>query len=216
MAGTDGNFIPANAVISGGRVILDCGHLVAVQIRYGAEADMGAVQLDVNLQNSEGLPASPFTFPIMEPWDAWRADHFAPSQLLDPAVSGPIADPDGDGLSNISEFAHGLDPTVSNSLHSAISCAVVFNSPDQLASLELTYRQRVGGTGLPGINYVADGLTYVVETSKDLMTWTSGSSVVGSVAQRGPESGDTEPITLSIIAGAGGQSAQFVRLRLKL
>jgi sialate O-acetylesterase len=35
-----------------------------VVVRYGAEDDMGAENLNVNLGNAEGLPASPFTIEV--------------------------------------------------------------------------------------------------------------------------------------------------------
>lgn len=48
------------------------------------------------------------------PWtdwvEAWRALHFTPAQLADPAISGDDADPDHDGLPNLLEYALGLDP----------------------------------------------------------------------------------------------------------
>ena len=40
----------------------------------------------------------------------WAAARFTPEELADSAVSGPDADPDGDGLSNRQEFLAGTDP----------------------------------------------------------------------------------------------------------
>ena len=44
------------------------------------------------------------------PFQIWRALHFGLVELADDLVSGNNADPDGDGLSNSSEFAMGLNP----------------------------------------------------------------------------------------------------------
>jgi len=41
------------------------------------------------------------------PFDAWRAARFTPGELADPLISGPAADPDGDGLTNLLEFFAG-------------------------------------------------------------------------------------------------------------
>lgn len=56
------NFVEASAVITGETVTLSASSISApVAVRYGAEKDMGMAELDVNLANAEGLPASPFT-----------------------------------------------------------------------------------------------------------------------------------------------------------
>jgi len=46
------------------------------------------------------------------PFDAWRKEHFSEEELQDPNISGPDADPDGDGIPNLMEYAMGLDPKV--------------------------------------------------------------------------------------------------------
>ena len=56
------NFVEAEAKISGSTVSVSGERVRApVAVRYGAEEDMGAEDLNVNLGNAEGLPASPFT-----------------------------------------------------------------------------------------------------------------------------------------------------------
>ena len=55
-------FLPGDASIEGEQIRV-CSAQVPnpVSVRYGAESDMGKEQLDVNLANRDGLPASPFT-----------------------------------------------------------------------------------------------------------------------------------------------------------
>lgn len=55
--------------------------------------------------NWTALPASPGDIAPGERFDAWATLH---------GVSGPTLDPDGDGLSNLAEYAFGLDPNVTN------------------------------------------------------------------------------------------------------
>jgi hypothetical protein len=43
-------------------------------------------------------------------YHGWAANTFSPAQLLDPSLSGPWSDPDGDDLPNALEAAFGLDP----------------------------------------------------------------------------------------------------------
>ncbi len=57
---------------------------------------------------------TPFLFaveplPALTPFEAWQSAHFPNSS--DPAITGPEADPDRDGGSNLAEFFFGTDPT---------------------------------------------------------------------------------------------------------
>jgi hypothetical protein len=45
------------------------------------------------------------------PYTVWSGGQFTPAQLSNPAISGPDADPDGDGFGNFLEFLTGTDPT---------------------------------------------------------------------------------------------------------
>lgn len=56
------------------------------------------------------ISASGFGIPATVSYTAWRDTEFTPLQASDSLVSGPQADPDGDGFINLSEFAFGGDP----------------------------------------------------------------------------------------------------------
>lgn len=51
--------------------------------------------------------------------DGWRALHFSPAELADPMISGWSADADGDGGSNLWEFATGSNPRKATSFRGA-------------------------------------------------------------------------------------------------
>ena len=46
----------------------------------------------------------------LTPFEEWQREHFTEEELNDPSISGPDADPDGDGIPNLMEYAMGLDP----------------------------------------------------------------------------------------------------------
>ena len=47
---------------------------------------------------------------VNPPFLRWQRSKFSPSQLADPLISGPDADPDGDGQNNLAEYAQGTRP----------------------------------------------------------------------------------------------------------
>ncbi len=50
------------------------------------------------------------------PYQAWKARYFTPEQLLDPEISGDLADPMHDGFPNLFKYATGSSPTNSDGL----------------------------------------------------------------------------------------------------
>jgi|GEM_PF-5328259 len=75
-------------------------------------------------------------------YTAWRDTEFTAQQAADPLISGPEADPDGDGFTNLEEFAFVGDPLVPD--------AGLIAPRLELAgdSWILTVRQRTDASGL--------------------------------------------------------------------
>jgi len=87
-------------------------------------------------------------------FDEWRAAHFPAAELADPAVSGPDANPAGDGLSNLLKYAFDLDPHAA-----AIAGAPVVSR--YAGRVALNYFHRTD----------ASDLFYQLEVSPDLHAW---------------------------------------------
>jgi uncharacterized delta-60 repeat protein len=86
----------------------------------------------------------------------WQQSHFTSAELSNPSISGDSADPDGDGLKNLFEYAFGLDPKSSN-------------TTDPISTTtDATYISII----YPKLKTATD-VTFVVEKSIDLVTWTA-------------------------------------------
>ena len=130
-------------------------------------------------------------------YDAWRAKHFSPAELADPAVSGEQADPDGDGLPNLLEYAQGTNPRLGNepgSLNASLTAS------QGVTSLLVSYRRL----------FLAHELDYRLESTADLQSW---SPATGQEAE--PSLNADGTITVSVNVGSpAGPIAQFFRLRV--
>ncbi len=100
------------------------------------------------------------TFQVAETFVSWTLAHFSADERLDPAISGPSADPDGDGFANLLEYALGLDPR-------AASAAGIPEMSATETEWVFTYT-RPAARG---------DVTYAVEFSTNLATWTDAGVV---------------------------------------
>jgi uncharacterized delta-60 repeat protein len=121
------------------------------------------------------------TLTLSTAFAAWQATRFTASELANPAVSGDDADPDGDGLKNLAEFALDRAP----------------RSPDA-ASAWTTAVQDVGGSDYLTITFrrrsPALDLAYSVQSSSTLApgSWTADAVQIGSAVSNGD---GTETVT---------------------
>lgn len=96
------------------------------------------------------------TFTVLGGFAAWQAGAFSSAQLADPNISGELANPDGDGFTNLAEYALGLEPLTADSLQAGPVLG--------WDGTNWTYTwRRPSDRG---------DVTYTVETSSDLANWT--------------------------------------------
>lgn len=134
--------------------------------------------------------------------------------LLESSIlADPYGDPEMDGIPNIYEHAFVLNHQSPDSLNYLPRLQTVTKGSTEF--LQMTYRQRTGGTGTTGTDYQAGGVTYRVESSTSLQSdsWSSGTHlfrVVGTPVNNGDGS---ETVTVEF-AFPPNPSGHFIRLNL--
>ena len=124
----------------------------------------------------------------LSPAQSWRLDHFGSTAATGSGADS--ADPDADGLANLLEYALGADPTATSAAPVTLSTAS--------STLTLNFSR------------IADGsLTYTVQGSTDLVTWTDLWTSAGAQNTAGPVTvSDTDPLS--------AYTRRFLRLRVSI
>ncbi len=122
---------------------------------------------------------------LRTPLQVWRQTWFDTADPTGPAAD--TADPDGDGLPNLLEYALGTDPLAADAPH------LISLTPSSLHSLSLTFfRARAE-------------LTYRVEASSDLVVWTVLSTNPGVVG---------DEVTVTDTQALSSSPRRFLRLHV--
>lgn len=150
----------------------------------------------VNWRASPGNAATPGT-PTAQSFATWSSLHFTPAQLADPRTGSSSADPDGDGMTNLREWAHGLDPWGPNADAATFQLTEV--GDDRFC--EIAVRRSRG----------ASGLGLFVDSSSDLSIWDLGSGIpIGTPVDHGD---GTETVIFRSPATVGSTPRNFLRVR---
>ncbi|MCX6880045.1 MAG: hypothetical protein NTW21_40520 [Verrucomicrobia bacterium] len=132
------------------------------------------------------------------------ADWQAAYDFASPADAELGADPDGDGMTNLFEFANGTNPLVADS-NSPLAAHFVMT--DVLANRYGALRY-----GVPVGNQRRIGITYTPQGSSALNSWSGSSLVLHSIETSGPHGVDV--VTMRNVAPVATTPAQFFRLQV--
>ncbi|MDH4444271.1 MAG: Calx-beta domain-containing protein, partial [Akkermansiaceae bacterium] len=136
---------------------------------------------------------------IRTAYAAWQASRFTASELADSAVAGDTADPDADGLNNLTEFALSREPRVADS---AAAWTTAVQNVSGTNYLTITFRRRT-----PALD-----LAYAVQSTADLAatgTWTANAVQVGTATANGD---GTETVTYRDIVASNTAPRRFLRV----
>ena len=174
---------------SSSRVVFEVYPGVAYQIAVDGKNFAGG-----NATLAYAFEAAP---PPTDLFEDFLARHFTAGQLSDLNIAGPGADPDGDGLPNLLEYAFAFDPLVINREGRPTVATVG-------GRLTLSFIRR---TDTPDI-------AYIPEVSGTLATWGSGA---GNVEEISVETigENLQRVTVRDASTEGG-ARRFIRLRIQL
>ncbi len=128
--------------------------------------------------------------------DNWKSQRFSAAQLSDSNISGPFADPDKDGLSNLLEHALGTDPLLHGS-----GAAITFDTTKRF----FQYKRLKSRSHL----------RYDIEVSDDLNTWLIGPGLVEEMSVT--DNNDTQTVTLNLLNDMNLEKLKsFARLKVRL
>lgn len=140
-------------------------------------------------------------------WAQWQALWFDSTQLANTAISGTLADPDGDGVGNLLERSAGRSPT------NAQSTPLVTAQQDASGRLAITFTR----------DTTAGDLTYTVLVSSDLATWTpiaSSTNGAATVNLNGLSAsiaeGTSTPLRTVTVTDASTVAPRFLRVEVKI
>ena len=139
--------------------------------------------------------------PTPTPYSIWQAKYFSMVELGETDVSGDDADPDGDGVPNLVEYALGMLPRTASVAGLPTVGATTVGTSEYLT---LTYVQIVADTDI----------TYVPQVSGDLATWESGANAVATVSTTTSMDGTTQTVTVRDLTAMTAAGARFMRLEV--
>jgi hypothetical protein len=161
-------FANVPGILSPGETYSDVVFAVAISSNTPAGDYFGTVTIvgGTNIFDVTVLANQMFQVSVFDtPFDVWRFEQFG-INTNDPAISGELADPDGDGIVNLLEYALNLDPNVAD-----VAGLPASQIDPSCGCLTLTYTKVLGATDLiyapeaagdPGGPWGTNGVTETV------------------------------------------------------
>ncbi|TCO82588.1 putative Ig domain-containing protein, partial [Chthoniobacter flavus] len=169
----------------------------------GTPTQTGTFTFTPRAANSVNPQATPsYTITVYaNAFTSWSSRYFNSTQLADPTISGFTATPQYDGISNLLKYLFDINPAQSMSAtdHAALPVAgmtTIGGTP----YLTLTYR----------LNATESGLTLGVQTSLDLLSWTTVANP--TILQAGTDANTGDPIMQVQVPATG--TSKFIRLNV--
>jgi hypothetical protein len=132
-------------------------------------------------------------------WTAFQNANFNTAQLATPAISGPLADANADGIKNLLAYAFGLSPwTMATATNGGIPTA-----QNQNGYLALTYTRMC---------YPID-VSYTIEVTSDMTAWNSGPAFTTQLTVT-PLDATREQVTIRDNTAMSGVTRRAMRVKV--
>jgi PKD repeat protein len=166
----------------------------------------GVFEVTLTAINEHGSGTVIILVSVRDDYRTWKSAKFA--SLAGGAASpmaADAADPDRDGVSNLVEFATGLDPIRNEPGIWPLQPIMNGGSP------QFRYRRLKGpGTGTTEAGYTLGTVTYILLASGDLSTWQTGADRFTQVGSPVDNGDGTETVTVTL----DEEGNQFVKLQI--
>jgi hypothetical protein len=171
----------------------------ATGVLTGTAAATGTTAVTIKAINATGTGSATLTLVAQNPYITWRSTYFTPTEIGIPSISGDAADPNHNGISNLMEYALGLNPR---------STGIVTGRPVRSSSggyLTLSFNRQK----------VATDITYRVEATNDLTAawseiWSSSAHAYGG----GANPSELVTVTDTTLMSASPTHRRFLRLKI--
>ena len=158
-----------------------------------------------------GVVIVSYAIPAAGGYDTWANGTFANGALSD---KDPTHDPDSDGVTNLQEYAFGMDPTVSFSGGIAYETGAVTTHGQPIIFPQGNDYFTVFGRRT---DYATSGLTYTVQFSAGLDVWVDNDDVLNPpemVASDGTIDAISVKYPEGIVTPSGSQKPTFSRVKV--
>ena len=138
-------------------------------------------------------------YAVATPLATWQDRYFTAAEQTNAAVSGNAADPDGDGVPNLLEYALNLSPRVAGVAGLPTVGSTAINGSTYLS---LTYTKFIANTDI----------AYLPQVSGDLVAWNSGTNYLATVSTTNNPDGLTQTVVVRDLTPLSTNGRRFIRL----
>ncbi len=192
------------------------GTAVASNASASLSLNVGSNTVATVVTAQDGSTTKTYTVVVtrQSPIESWRQTYFGTATLN----IGNSEDFDGDGIINLLEFAFGTDPTVSSLGPLQYSGTLAGSGTLAATGQPITVFESVAAgidyraLFVRRVNYVAAGLTYTVQFSADLQSWTASAAVPTVLANNGTY----QIVSVPYPPFVNGRKARFFRVQVSI